>query len=459
MYLETIHRSRAYIRIPPDNVIPRANFSVVPKYGTAPLEIAIIDQAQSMVNYTVSNVPLVYNYTIWKNGVKLFQNTTKNVNVTLSDPGVYQIIQNVTNSFGRSNEFTVGDIVVNLPDKPIVNFSATVREGLAPLNVTLIDQTIGSKPFTYEWVIGNDTWRSQSKSDDNPQFNLTYSGNYWVNLTVTDKNGRFDSLNKTNFITVGPQKYPIAAFTAIPMSGPYPLNVSFIDQSVLNPDLFSSEGKDAVFKWDFGDGTNSTLKNPTHLYTQAGEYTVRLWIAHGGNMIASKPAMINVTEESDYPDLTLNASFTAVPDHGNPPLTVSFVDTSRKNEPVTYDWDFGDGSMHETAPNAIHTFTASSTVTLTITGAKSGRTSSYSHLVVVEDLDTNFIATVSGKTVSFMDYSTGFPTQWYWTFGDGYSSREQNPVHTYAASGTYSVTLSSWNELRKSVKSMVIEVP
>ncbi|HOJ97336.1 MAG TPA: hypothetical protein PK024_10940, partial [Methanospirillum sp.] len=83
--------------IPPDKVYPIANFSVIPKSGVAPLEIGITDQALSMVNYTVSDVPLSYNYTILNNtGVNVFgkEFKTKNLNVMLPDPGVYRVIQN-----------------------------------------------------------------------------------------------------------------------------------------------------------------------------------------------------------------------------------------------------------------------------------------------------------------------------------------------------------------------------
>ncbi len=45
------------------------------------------------------------------------------------------------------------------------------------------------------------------------------------------------------------------------------------------------------------------------------------------------------------------------------------------------------------------------------------------------------------STVNFYDYSRFFPTQWHWTFGDGSSSTERDPVHAYAESGVYEVCL------------------
>jgi PKD repeat protein len=51
-----------------------------------------------------------------------------------------------------------------------------------------------------------------------------------------------------------------------------------------------------------------------------------------------------------------------------------------------------------------------------------------------------------GLTVQFYDTSTGVPTSWYWDFGDGTTSTAQNPVHTYANSGYYTVSLTATND-------------
>ena len=57
---------------------------------------------------------------------------------------------------------------------------------------------------------------------------------------------------------------------------------------------------------------------------------------------------------------------------------------------------------------------------------------------------------VEGSSVQFTDLSTGSPTAWDWTFGDGGTSTAQNPVHPYAATGTYTVTLTASNAIGSS---------
>lgn len=55
--------------------------------------------------------------------------------------------------------------------------------------------------------------------------------------------------------------------------------------------------------------------------------------------------------------------------------------------------------------------------------------------------DFSFIPACSGMPVFFTDSSSINPDTWYWNFGDGYTSTEQNPSHIYLSGGTYSVTL------------------
>ena len=63
---------------------------------------------------------------------------------------------------------------------------------------------------------------------------------------------------------------PVAAFTAVPLSGEAPLSVTF--------DSSASQGDVVIYAWDFGDGDTSGEANPTHVFTDAGDYDVTLTI-------------------------------------------------------------------------------------------------------------------------------------------------------------------------------------
>ncbi|MCC4767366.1 PKD domain-containing protein [Methanosarcina sp. DH1] len=144
------------------------------------------------------------------------------------------------------------------------------------------------------------------------------------------------------------------------------------------------------------------------------------------------------------------ANFSASPTEGKAPLTVAFTDKSIRS-PTKWKWDFGDGTT-STKQNPTHKYSkvGSYTVKLTATNAKGSNTATKTgYIKVVTKPVASFSATpTSGKAplaVKFTDKSTGIPTKWKWSFGDGTISREQNPEHEYLQEGKYKVTLTVSN--------------
>ncbi|MGB9977943.1 PKD domain-containing protein [Methanobacterium sp.] len=84
----------------------------------------------------------------------------------------------------------------------------------------------------------------------------------------------------------------------------------------------------------------------------------------------------------------------------------------------------------------------------------SGYTVNYSPVTPVADFTADSTAGSDSLTVKFTDKSTNYPTSWTWNFGDGTTSNDENPTHTYAKPGKYTVTLTAanaagFNELTK----------
>jgi len=223
----------------------------------------------------------------------------------------------------------------------------------------------------------------------------------------------------------GPTK-PIVAFSASPTSGTAPLNVRFTD---------TSTGTPTKWKWNFGDGTSSTLQNPTHKYSKAGNYTVALTATNsvGSNMV-TKPV----------------ANFSAKPTSGKAPLTVTFTDIST-GTPTKWKWIFGDGTT-SVQQNPIHKYSKAGNYTVALTATNSVGSNMVTKTeyikVIVKPVAAFSASPTSGKVplnVKFTDTSTGSPTKWKWSFGDGTSSTVQNPTHKYSAAGKYTVTLTITN--------------
>ena len=107
------------------------------------------------------------------------------------------------------------------------------------------------------------------------------------------------------------------------------------------------------------------------------------------------------------------------------------------------------------------------TVTDTITGCASTVNGAFTYLpansscrVSAPPIAAFIFFTSSGSELAiFTDTSTGAPTTWSWTFGDGTGSSAQNPAHTYATAGTFEVTLTACNVAGCSVASSVVTVP
>lgn len=76
-----------------------------------------------------------------------------------------------------------------------------------------------------------------------------------------------------------------------------------------------------------------------------------------------------------------------------------------------------------------------------------GNCTLYPEVVIVDPPNAGFTTLTDEATVTFTDSSSGDDiTEWFWDFGDGYTSTEQNPVYTYTETGTYSVCLTVTNE-------------
>lgn len=165
------------------------------------------------------------------------------------------------------------------------------------------------------------------------------------------------------------------------------------------------------------------------------------------------------------------ASFTANTTSGQGPLTVTFNSSASNGTITSYAWTFGDGTT-STAANPTKTFRSfgSFTVALTVSGSAGTNTQTRSNYIVVTRAPTRsvgsmlpesaaFLADVtSGNaplTVNFNSLSTGPITSSSWSFGDGATSPEDHPSHTYATPGIYTVALTVAGTTGSSVRSRI----
>ncbi|MCP4228978.1 MAG: PKD domain-containing protein, partial [bacterium] len=257
---------------------------------------------------------------------------------------------------------------------------------------------------------------------------------------MTDAQGVLDTFTRNNYITVTDTD-PTAGFTAVPTDGDEKLSVDFED---------TTDSYDGVsWSWDFGDGNTSTEQDPTHIYDQDGTYSVTLAVAEAdGDIDLTLATDIEVYETGP------TANFSATPISGDEPLEVTFTDSSTSHDGIiAWDWDYGDGSAHDTTQNPTHTFLqdGSYTVILTVTeDAADGSLTSDAYPLTISVNDTGptadfFPSPASSGTIpleiTFQDRSDAHDGvgSWIWDFdNDGLTdSSDPSPTFTFNQAGTY----------------------
>jgi PKD repeat protein len=232
---------------------------------------------------------------------------------------------------------------------------------------------------------------------------------------------------------------PQADFSADPKSGIAPLSVQFNDESV---------GMINTWSWDFDDGETSDERNPVHKYndTGSGSYDVSLTVysSEGSN---------TKTKEDYIQAKAVIADFSFDPVEGYTPLWVQFTDKSLPSGGIdSWSWDFGDDTFssepHPKNKYELHDKDSGSyTPSLTVAGGGDSDTQTGDSIILAKKAEADFSAEPrtgdAPLTVQFTNLSTGFISSFEWDFGDGETSTDESPSHTYNYSGNYTVSLEA----------------
>lgn len=391
---------------------------------TTTLTNFVVVNGPPSAGFTVSTNVFVANFTnTTPNGTSYSWNfgdggTSNQVNPshTYSADGTYSVTLTATNNCGTNN-FTQDVLVTSLPQAA---FSANVTTGCEPFTVQFQDQS-SSNTTAWNWSFpgGNPS----SSTAQNPSVTYNAVGTYTVTLTASNALGQ-NTATQTNYITVNSE--PMAGFTQT--------------TSLLTATFTNTSAGATNYSWNFGDGQTNTASNPTHTYAQDGTYTVTLTAT---NPCGSVTVSQSVTVVS-MPTAGFSASLT----EGCAPFTIQFTNESSANA-TTFQWSFPGGTpSSSTAANPSVTYSSAGVynVTLTVSNAAGSNTVTQTDLVVVNAVpDAAFSGTVNEASVSFSN-NTSNANSYDWDFGDGETSTEANPTHTYQEDGVYEVTLTATND-------------
>ena len=344
--------------------------------------------------------------------------------------GLFTVTLTGTGADGCVNTVSY-DIFVR--QRPVAAFA--FNSGCAIDSVYFTDQSTTNIGYiaSWNWNFGD----GGSSTIQSPGHLYASSGIYDVTLVVADEFGCTDSITQQVEVVTG----PTADFTYVE----YCLGdaTEFTDNS-------STNGGSAIdsWSWDFGDPLSgsdnvSSLQSPTHIFSDAGTFTVTL-------IVINTDGCSDTTTQDIIVDPLPVVDFSMSNDTICLGEVTQFTGTG--TDVASWYWDFGDGST-ATIQNPIHLYATFGTFTITLTGTSSdGCSSSISYDIVVREIPTaEFISNdvCFGDSIYFFDQSfanVGFINGWEWDFGDGSSTSPlQNPAHLYALAGVYNVTLVAFD--------------
>ncbi|GLX80503.1 peptidase M6 [Thalassotalea insulae] len=315
-----------------------------------------------------------------------------------------------------------GDVLIGVVDadqKPIKQ-GGSYRN----TNFQISDAAFSQYPQSV-WVNGDDQLAAVSKFDDTLDYSAPYQPASGINLPTLGLTMEITSQQSDSSAAIISLTKSLTAHIGAEQHG---LTVSF----TVNDDNAIA---DTSYFWSMGDNTNMTGASITHTYAQAGEYDVSVsyQTTNGENTLA-KQVVVGETIEGDF-SVSINdkdATFT-------PELTGGFGD-------YVYRWDFGDSSEFSSDAVPSHNYQAygSYQVSLTVTDDTLQSFVFTKEITLESMLTASFSSNTNNLVVSFTSIVAGGDENYSyaWNFGDGATSTEENPSHTYSVAGSYQVTLT-----------------
>lgn len=372
----------------------------------------------------------------WDFGNGTSQNTTTwNPHYLYSSPGTYPVtLITYSSSLGCPDTLIKTITVFPMPAADFVSADACQNHeaGFSDLSGVASGTISG-----WSWNFGDG---SPINNIQNPSHTYADYGVFPVVLISTTDSGCTAAISKNT--VVHPPPYPMFSF----------LNVCD-GTSVLFTNLSSILPTDTLqsCSWNFGDGSlPANNQNPSHLYASAGNYIIKLnAVSNFGCFDSiSKTAFVNPN-----PVVSFSANDTV----GCEPLCVTFQNSSSiaAGSIASWLWTFGDNSSTSNSQSPFHCYTNDSiflpdyfNATLYAASDSSCITAltKNNYITVYPNPNAGFTvlpqtAAITNPVVSTANLSSG-SNFWNWSFGDNDTSSALNPApHTYADTGTYTITL------------------
>lgn len=386
---------------------PVADFQSDVNSGCPPLQVNFTNLSQNAQSY------------LWDFGDSTISASTDPFH-TFTSKGLFPVSLIASDMHGcadtmfMSQPVVVSDIAVNyqMPD--------TITD-CAPYSINLADASGAS---FYSWDFGDGT----TSADPNPYHVFTDPGTYTVSLsTQMSPNGCEYNIPVFQVLQLDAAK-PGFTFSA---SECPPYEVFFIDTSV----------NASSWSWSFGDGTGSSLKNPSHIYASPDVYNITLEASSPGGCRSSMQVSTGIALAG------LSASATVECTDTIPPFNVRFY--SNSTGATWWLWIFGDGDS-SVAENPVHVYNSAGPFNVSLIIGNDSCQFIYDFPPVSFGSPINTGLDPGSQAVSYeppvyhcSPHAVSFsnPVQdavsWTWDFGDGNFSSLASPQHIYSDGGAF----------------------
>lgn len=308
--------------------------------------------------------------------------------------------------FNVTAQFTVNDTIICSP------------ASMQMTDISTSDAAIAS----WQWTMPD----GYGVSGQNPNYlmDTILPDTSQIQLLVTDINGCKDSITADIYFYS-----PFSQLTMSPTSG----HLCVGQTAQFFSTNFTSQGSNLNFAWDFGDGTTSTLQNPTHFYTS--DTSVNVSVIYTEASSGCKDTNTVFVDVQGFPVANFFTNVDSLPALCNP-QQINFTSQSSGSSPVAGNsWTFSNGLTSSSATPSFVFNTGNYTAQLiaqTSYGCKDTITKSFTIIGPAGDfvMDTNYICL--GDSIEFSLVDTTQVGGYAWDFGDGSSQVDQSPIsHPY----------------------------
>jgi gliding motility-associated-like protein len=399
---------------------PIVDFTVPGTTGCAPFTVNFKDQSSASPGKIIAWE--------WNFGDETPADTRQNPDHTFLNAGNYNITLKAVSELGCTNTKSISQFIKVLsPIKIDFNFTSS-KNCKPPETIQFASSSTGLGILSYSWDFGDSSARGTNKFTAHQYLS---GGLYSIKLIVSNNIGCKDSLEKKDTL-------PINNIVST-ISGP--------DTFCLNSSATyfnSSAPAPRTFYWDLGDSVYSSDPIVTMQFASVGIYTIKTVNEYA---TCTDTAIKKITI-IDLPAVDFKADDSA---SCKVPLQVNFTDLTPGA--ASWQWDFGDGGT-STDQNPFHKYITipadgQQTVKLTIKDIH-GCTNSKSifNFIQIQQPAVSFSTAEGGGCIPYVFkpypsiFAPGGVESVLWDFGDGTTSADTYPSHTYTALGNYDIKLT-----------------